>query len=326
MATSLSNASWAYGWRPASSTPTPCSSTLGKATAAGFREQLAGLVVDLDPQGRTGDYLRRSPCETIVAIELRRHLSAAKSGREAEVLAGEAVRFTNVDVFDSVAGKVIGPFHVTVRDGLIESVVSTAGAGSDDFDGTTVDGSGKTLMPGLIDAHWHTIFTTVGAALAATGEVGYVFAQAVVSARDTLLRGFTTVRDVGGPSFGIKQAVDEGLILGPRIYPSGAFISQTGGHGDFRLPNEVPRGIGGHLGYSELIGAAVIADGEAEVLRGAREVLRRGASQLKVMAGGGVATDYDPIDVSQYTEREIRAAVGGRGELGHVRDGARLHP
>ena len=72
------------------------------------------------------------------------------------------------------------------------------------------------------------------------------------------------------------------------------------------MPNEVPRGIAGHLSYSEIVGAAVIADGEAEVLRGAREMLRRGASQLKVMAGGGVASDYDPLDVTQYTEREIR--------------------
>ena len=113
-----------------------------------------------------------------------------------------------------------------------------------------------------------------------------MFAQAVVSADDTLMRGFTTVRDLGGPSFGIKQAIDQGSIPGPRIYPSGAFISQTGGHGDFRMPDEVPRGIAGHLSYSELVGAAVIADGADEVLRGAREVLRRGASQVKLMAGG----------------------------------------
>jgi len=228
--------------------------------------------------------------------------------REVYVAVSEALRFTNVDVFDSLVGVVGGPFDVTVRDGVIASVVSADGTDSYD-DGTTIDGAGKTLMPGLIDAHWHAAFTTVPAAVAAMGEAGYVFAQAVASSRDTLLRGFTTVRDLGGPSFGIKQAIDQGSILGPRIYPSGAFISQTAGHGDFRLPNDIPRGIAGHLSYSELIGAAVIADGEAEVLRGAREVLRRGASQLKMMAGGGVASDFDPIDVSQYTEREIRAGV-----------------
>ena len=108
---------------------------------------------------------------------------------------------------------------------------------------------------------------------------------------------------------GIKQAIDEGAIQGPRIFPAGAFISQTGGHGDFRLPNETPRGVAGHLSYGEIVGAAIIADGEAEVLRGAREVLRRGASQLKLMAGGGCASNYDPLDVTQYTEAEMRAAV-----------------
>jgi imidazolonepropionase-like amidohydrolase len=219
---------------------------------------------------------------------------------------GGSFRITNVNVFDSVAGTVSGPFDVTVGQGTITSV---GPAGPPEPGGDGIDGTGKTLLPGLIDAHWHTVFTTVPAAVASMGEIGYVFAQAVVSARDTLMRGFTTVRDLGGPSFGIKQAIDQGSIPGPRIYPSGAFISQTGGHGDFRMPNEIPRGIAGHLSYSEIVGAAVIADGEDEVLRGAREMLRRGASQVKLMAGGGVASHYDPLDVSQYTEREIRVAV-----------------
>ena len=217
----------------------------------------------------------------------------------------ETLRITNVNVFDSVAGRVDGPFDVTVGDGTITSVRP---AGPTD-PGDRIDGAGKTLIPGLIDAHWHAAFTTIPAVVASLAEIGYVFAQAVVSARDTLMRGFTTVRDLGGPSFGIKQAIDEGSIPGPRIFPSGAFISQTGGHGDFRMPNEIPRGIAGYLSYSEIAGAAVIADGEDEVLRGAREMLRRGASQLKLMAGGGAASNYDPLDVAQYTEREIRAAV-----------------
>ena len=222
---------------------------------------------------------------------------------------GEPLRITNVNVFDSVEGRVGGPFDVTVGDGLIASVRPSGPGDPGDPGGVQIDGGGKTLIPGLIDAHWHTAFTTIPAAVATMGEIGYVFAQAVVSAGDTLMRGFTTVRDLGGPSFGIKQAIDQGSIPGPRIYPSGAFISQTGGHGDFRLPNEVPRGIAGHLSYSEIVGAAVIADGEVEVLRGAREMLRRGASQVKLMAGGGVASNYDPLDVTQYTVREIRAAV-----------------
>ncbi|CAM4438105.1 dihydroorotase [Mycobacterium basiliense] len=212
----------------------------------------------------------------------------------------------NVNVFDSVAGSITGPWDVTVEDNLVASLKP---AGATDLAGTQIDGSGKTLIPGLIDAHWHTMFTTIPTTVALVSELGYVFARAVVSARDTLLRGFTTVRDLGGPVFGIKQAIDEGTIPGPRIYPCGGFISQTGGHGDFRLPYEVPRGVCGHLSYIEIVGTAVIADGEAEVLRGAREMLRRGASQLKLMAGGGVASNYDPLDVSQFTLTEMRAAV-----------------
>lgn len=217
------------------------------------------------------------------------------------------LHISNVKVFDSVDGRITGPVDVTVRGPVIASITP---AGAAALSGPAIDGTGKTLLPGLIDAHWHAMFTTIPAALAQVSEFGYVVARAVVSARETLLRGFTTVRDLGGPVFGVKQAIDEGSIPGPRIYPAGGFISQSGGHGDFRLPNEVPRGVCGHLSYTEIIGAAVIADGEAEVLRGAREMLRRGASQLKLMAGGGVTSAYDPLDVAQFTETEMRAAVG----------------
>ncbi|RFZ38604.1 Imidazolonepropionase [Mycobacterium marinum] len=216
------------------------------------------------------------------------------------------LHISNVKVFDSVDGRITGPVDVTVRGPVIANI---APAGAAALSGPAIDGTGKTLLPGLIDAHWHAMFTTIPAALAQVSEFGYVVARAVVSARETLLRGFTTVRDLGGPVFGVKQAIDEGSIPGPRIYPAGGFISQSGGHGDFRLPNEVPRGVCGHLSYTEIIGAAVIADGEAEVLRGAREMLRRGASQLKLMAGGGVTSAYDPLDVAQFTEAEMRAAV-----------------
>jgi imidazolonepropionase-like amidohydrolase len=124
-----------------------------------------------------------------------------------------------------------------------------------------------------------------------------------------LLRGFTTIRDLGGPSFGLKMAIDQGITPGPRIYPSGAFISQTSGHGDFRMPYEIPRTIGGPLSHSEQMGAAAIADSPDEVRLRTREQLMKGATQIKLMAGGGVASPYDPLDVAQYTEAEFRAAV-----------------
>ncbi len=236
---------------------------------------------------------------------LQRMCAAAEMrGRK---LTSPPLAIRSVNVFDSVAALIDGPMDVAVRDGLITSLTP---AGSTEFAAEVeIDGTGKTLIPGLIDAHWHTAFTAVPADVAQLRELGYLFASAVAGARKTLLRGFTTVRDLGGPVLGIKQAIDEGAILGPRIYPCGGFISQTGGHGDFRLLNEAPRGVAGQLSYTEIIGAAVIADGETEVLRGAREMLRRGASQLKLMAGGGCGSAFDPIDVTQYTEAEMRAAV-----------------
>jgi imidazolonepropionase-like amidohydrolase len=107
----------------------------------------------------------------------------------------------------------------------------------------------------------------------------------------------------------MKRAIDEGLVAGPRIFPSGAFISQTSGHGDYRSRYEVPRGICGHLSHGELVGAVAIADGVGEVLRAVREQLMLGASQIKMMAGGAVISPYDPIDVTEYTEAELRAGV-----------------
>ena len=128
------------------------------------------------------------------------------------------------------------------------------------------------------------------------------------SAEDMLLRGFTSIRDLGGPVYGLKRGIDLGLVPGPRIWPSGAFISQSGGHGDFRLPNELPAAPGS-FSFSERVGAAAIADNPDAVRLRAREQLALGASQIKLMAGGGVASDYDPLDVTQYTVPELRAAV-----------------
>lgn len=216
------------------------------------------------------------------------------------------IGFVNVRIFDG-SDRLSEPSDVTIRDGLIASIEPHR-AGEESAAGG-VDGTGCTLIPGLIDAHWHSAFAAIATADAMTADPGYLHVLAGVTAGQTLLRGFTSVRDAGGPVFGLKRAIDSGVIQGPRIFPSGAFISQTGGHGDFRLPYEVPRGVISRLSHIELVGASVIADGEVEVLRGAREQLMHGASQLKIMCGGGVSSSYDPLDVTQYTDREVRAAV-----------------
>lgn len=219
------------------------------------------------------------------------------------------VWFKDVVVFDSRAGKLTDTSQVLVKGGVIESVTCGNAAPANSDGATVIDGRGRTLIPGLIDAHWHSMLATITMNEFLNADPGYAQIAAGKAATDTLHRGFTTIRDAGGPSFGLKHAVDAGVVAGPRMFPSGAFISQSGGHGDFRSLGETPRGICGHLNHTELIGATVIADGVDEVLRGAREQLMHGASQIKMMAGGGVSSPYDPIDVAEFTLDELRAGV-----------------
>jgi len=174
---------------------------------------------------------------------------------------------------------------------------------------TVIDGGGRTLMPGLIDAHWHAMLVRPTPQSVLTSDVGYMYLQAGAEATDTLMRGFTTVRDVGGPSFGLKQAIDEGLVAGPRIFPSGAVITITSGHGDFRQLFELPRQLGGPPARMEALGASMVADSPDEVRVRVREQLMQGASHIKLTAGGGVASPHSPLDASTFTEAELRAAV-----------------
>jgi imidazolonepropionase-like amidohydrolase len=164
-------------------------------------------------------------------------------------------------------------------------------------------------MPGLIDAHWHAMLVRPTPAVVIGSDVGYTTLLAGAEATATLLRGFTTVRDLGGPSFSLKRAIDEGILPGPRIYPSGAMISITGGHGDFRQLTDLPRTIGGMLSRIEKLGGAMIADSPDEVRVRVREQLMLGASQIKLTAGGGVASPFSPLNASTFTEAELRAAV-----------------
>ncbi|MHB2169917.1 metal-dependent hydrolase family protein [Alsobacter sp. R-9] len=171
-----------------------------------------------------------------------------------------------------------------------------------------IAGRRRTLMPGLIDAHAHLMFEGLSQVAILTSDIGYINVAAVRSAREDLMQGFTSVRDLGGPVLGLKRGIDQGLVEGPRIWPSGAFISQSGGHGDFRLPNDLPARPGDYT-ISERVGGAAIADSPDLVRQRAREQLALGASQIKMMAGGGVASFFDPIDVTQYTVPELRAGV-----------------
>jgi imidazolonepropionase-like amidohydrolase len=233
-------------------------------------------------------------------------LALAVPAARAEESSKPEVLFRDVRVFDGTSAALSGRTAVLVRGNTIAAIGGGAVASSPST--TIIDGAGRTLMPGLIDAHVHLMFATISQLAVLTGDIGFVNVAAAKAANDMLLRGFTSVRDLGGPVFGLKQAIDTGLAPGPRIWPSGAFISQSGGHGDFRLPNDLPARPGDFT-YSERVGAAAIADDPDTVRKRAREQLALGASQIKLMAGGGVTSNYDPLDVTQYTVAELRAAV-----------------
>jgi imidazolonepropionase-like amidohydrolase len=219
------------------------------------------------------------------------------------------VLFENVRVFDGKSAQLSGPTNVLVRGNKIEKI--SAAPIPIDRSGNTriINGGGRTLMPGLIDMHWHTMLVRPTPAEALAWDVGYGNLVAGDEATDTLMRGFTTVRDLGGPSFGLKRAIDEGVVAGPRIYPSGAVITVTSGHGDFRQPFEVPRILGGQLTRMEQTGGSMVADSPDEVRVRVREQLMLGATQIKLTAGGGVASPHSPLDASTFTEPELRAAV-----------------
>lgn len=225
-----------------------------------------------------------------------------------------ATLFTNVNVFTGKSLVLGRNMSVLVKDGKIAAV--QPGTVSAPDGAVIIDGGGRTLMPGLIDNHVHIFLSASTEAQLADPKStpAVLFGRARDEAERMLMRGFTSVRDMGGPAFELKRAIDKGEAIGPRIYPSGAMISQTSGHGDFRAPEEKSRRFGGQLSPAELLGVSFLADGRDEVLTAVRENLRGGASQIKVLAGGGVTSVYDPLDVTEYTFDELTAAVEAAGD------------
>jgi imidazolonepropionase-like amidohydrolase len=218
-----------------------------------------------------------------------------------------AIAFVNLRIFDGKSEQLRDHFRVIVEGQKIKAVEPADAPLPENM--RKIDCGGRTMTPGLIDAHYHIAMASVPMPQLMTADASYIAIAASEEASRLLLRGFTSIRDMAGPSFGLKKAIDSGLVPGPRIWPSGAMISQTSGHGDFRLPYEIPGSPNAPLSRGDVLGAGAIADGATDVLRRAREQLMLGASQLKLAAGGGVASNYDPIDVSQFTEAEFRAAV-----------------
>ena len=219
------------------------------------------------------------------------------------------ILFENVRIFDGKSHTLSASMNVLVRGNTIDKISKDPIPTDRGANTRIIAGGGRTLMPGLIDMHWHTMLVRPTPAALLAGDIGHLNLVAGAEATDTLMRGFTTVRDLGGPAFGLKRAIDEGIVPGPRIYPSGAIITVTSGHGDFRQPFEVPRVLGAPQSRGEQTGAAMIADSPDEVRVRVREQLLLGATQIKLTAGGGVASPNSPLDASTFTEAELRAAV-----------------
>lgn len=224
--------------------------------------------------------------------------------------------FTNAALFDGLGLNLRQGVSVLVEGDRIAAIAEGSIAAPEGA--SIIDCAGRTLMPGMIDCHTHLFMTGASQAELAAPDQTFDSLNAIAAKEAELmvLRGFTSARDVGGPVFKLKRMIDSGEVVGPRIYPSGAMISQTSGHGDFRTPAERSRRFGGTTSAGELLGIAFIADGRDEVLTAVRENLRAGASQIKVMAGGGAASAYDPLDVAQYTFDELLAAVQAADDWG----------
>jgi imidazolonepropionase-like amidohydrolase len=219
------------------------------------------------------------------------------------------VLFTNVRVFDGVRDRLSDETNVLVEDNLIALVSDAATARRD---ATVINGDGLTLMPGLIDAHVHLHISMVQGGVLGLEQLGWqeIGARAVVRATDRLAEGFTTVRDMGGSDSGLKMAIDDGSIPGPRIYPSAAYISQTSGHFDLRSPTMRNPSLTPYQDSNiNRLGIAIIADGPDAVTAAARQNLSQGATQLKVANSGGVVSTMDPLHTRQYSMEELRAAV-----------------
>lgn len=219
----------------------------------------------------------------------------------------------NANVFDGKHALLKESASIVIDNNLVKEVVQGVLSG-ENFD-QIIDAKNKTVIPGLTDAHVHLFFN--GSGITDTMRQDENAVRSVRFARDMLLRGFTTVRDAGGVTYGLKKNIDNGYLDGPRIFPSNAFISQTSGHGDIRASRAEYRVTDNIYNSATLQSkGTILADGVAEMLRAVREQLFLGASQIKIMAGGGISSAYDPIQTVQFTLEEMKAAVSTAADYG----------
>ena len=234
---------------------------------------------------------------------MKRLLAVLIVGTLSSVTNAQTYLIENVRIFDGVDPDLTSG-HVLVVDGLIDTVSSNrieAPAGAE-----VLDGGNRVLSPGFIDLHTHLAVQNPRAMEryhpTVTGATGAAMAEFYINA------GFTTIRDAGGTHPDFARAIEAGVIQGPRVFPSGAIVSQTAGHGDDRAPHDPHPALDGGSPYNRS-GSMVLADGVDQTLMAVRENLKAGATQIKIMGGGGVMSEFDPIHSLQPSPDEIRAAV-----------------
>jgi len=219
----------------------------------------------------------------------------------------EYLLIKNVNIFDGVNDTLLKGMSVLIKGNIIAEVNKnfTVPRGT-----KIIDGGGRTLSPGFIDIHAH-LQLNVGPYDFMRLPADYHGALSLWEANNTLMRGFTSMRDVGGSVWGVKRAIDEGYFPGPRLICSGSVIGMTAGHGDYRSVNTFPRQLGGPAETEiERLGMTYFADGVPEVLSASRTVMREGAAFIKMFVGGAVSGVYDPLDVAEYSFEEVKAAAG----------------
>ncbi|WP_063651452.1 metal-dependent hydrolase family protein [Aliivibrio fischeri] len=218
---------------------------------------------------------------------------------------------TNANVFNGVDNQLQENVSLLIENNVITQIGDVDLSLASEI----IDAKGGTVMPGLMDAHVHITMSAPFHELDKMTREEVAIRSAKV-AEGMLMRGFTTVRDVAGNTLGLKNCIDNGYATGPRILPSQAAISQTCGHSDYRQ-NQAQERTGSHEDSPIMkTGAFKVADGRSEVLRAVREQLFMGASQIKMMAGGGASSTFDPLDTIQYTLDEMKAAVEAASDYG----------
>ena len=209
----------------------------------------------------------------------------------------------NANLFDSASGRLCPNSQIVIEG---ERIVAVTSEPIQVDDAHVIDAGGRVVLPGLIDAHVHVVAASHDLVALALQPASLVSAESSRIMRGMLMRGFTTVRDAAGADFGLQEAVERGLFEGPRLFIAGFPISQTGGHADMR-----PKGVRSREMFCACAGLGLIgaiADGVGEVRRAVREQVRNGANHIKIMAGGGISSPTDPLEGTQFSVEELRAA------------------